>query len=809
MKTETKISSIALVCALCAVAVTPAISAAPVRSLGGAGTYSSASSAASSKTTGATTSTRAGAMRVLPSSTKATTSVGTTSGSTAGATTSTRAAATPRLSLGKYLAGNRVVAGGGSSGGASGGGSSSGGEFVDVNDPLWKQVVELPARVDDLDAGVGVLEGRVDVLEEKVASGVASDEDVKALRETVTTLQTNVETIVTQLPADDAPVATVESVTVVNNTVNQLQEKITLLENALPESGGVADSETVSTLQTTVGGLKTDVEKLQGDVLALQGEAAKHVLQADYDARVQSVDASINNINVAADALAARVVELENKTSNGVAGTEDFAKLSEAVAELETDLDNVVLQLPADGAPAAAAADLTSLQGLVEDIQELIPENGIADASVVETLVTNVATLQGDVAKLNTDVAARVLKTEYDAKMTALDSDIEKLELALADYYTKGEVEEAIAGAITNGTIDLSAYALKTDLDSYATVDTTNGLRDDVDANSELIGGNANDIEELQESFNKLTGTVEDVNQLASGASDKANENAEAIEAIKAKTDNLSDVATTGSYNSLTDLPTIPTKTSELTNDTGFITDSALADYALSSQLPTKTSELTNDSGFITDSALADYALADSVPTKVSQLTDADLYALKSELPTDVVTSNQLESVRTALVDEIAKKQEAGEYAKAADLTAVSEALAELEDDVYTRAQVDQKIADALTNGTINLEAYVTYSKLAELNLQTQTGTDGETVYKPLGALAYEDEINAATYIQEGTITAAMIEPKSITAAELAPGSVTADKLAAETPELEVGQMAMLTVDAEGNQVWEVFAVAE
>lgn len=83
-------------------------------------------------------------------------------------------------------------------------------------------------------------------------------------------------------------------------------------------------------------------------------------------------------------------------------------------------------------------------------------------------------------------------------------------------------------------------------------------------------------------------------------------------------------------YNDLTNKPTIPTNTSELTNDSGFITSipdeyvtntemTAYAqpkgDYALKSELfsksyndltdkptiPTKTSELTNDSGFITE----------------------------------------------------------------------------------------------------------------------------------------------------------------------------------------------------------------
>ena len=59
-----------------------------------------------------------------------------------------------------------------------------------------------------------------------------------------------------------------------------------------------------------------------------------------------------------------------------------------------------------------------------------------------------------------------------------------------------------------------------------------------------------------------------------------------------------------GSYNDLTNKPTIPTKTSDLTNDSGFIT---------SNSVPTKTSDLTNDSGFITSS---------SIPTKTSDLTN-------------------------------------------------------------------------------------------------------------------------------------------------------------------------------------------
>ena len=81
-------------------------------------------------------------------------------------------------------------------------------------------------------------------------------------------------------------------------------------------------------------------------------------------------------------------------------------------------------------------------------------------------------------------------------------------------------------------------------------------------------------------------------------------------------------VADTSSDAFIKNKPAIPTKTSDLTNDSGYITSAAL---------PTKTSDLTNDSGFITNQVnnLANYydqtAInsmfnALSIPTKTSEL---------------------------------------------------------------------------------------------------------------------------------------------------------------------------------------------
>lgn len=90
----------------------------------------------------------------------------------------------------------------------------------------------------------------------------------------------------------------------------------------------------------------------------------------------------------------------------------------------------------------------------------------------------------------------------------------------------------------------------------------------------------------------------------------------------KADKADLASVATSGSYNDLSDKPSIPAKTSDLTNDSGFITEYTETDptvpawakastkpsYTASevgalpstTVIPSKTSDLTNDSGFLT-----------------------------------------------------------------------------------------------------------------------------------------------------------------------------------------------------------------
>ena len=69
----------------------------------------------------------------------------------------------------------------------------------------------------------------------------------------------------------------------------------------------------------------------------------------------------------------------------------------------------------------------------------------------------------------------------------------------------------------------------------------------------------------------------------------------------------------------------VPTKTSQLENDSGFITVE---------DVPTKTSELVNDSDFATNASVDEKigGVTSSIPTKVSQLENDSNFATKTEL---------------------------------------------------------------------------------------------------------------------------------------------------------------------------------
>lgn len=111
------------------------------------------------------------------------------------------------------------------------------------------------------------------------------------------------------------------------------------------------------------------------------------------------------------------------------------------------------------------------------------------------------------------------------------------------------------------------------------------------------------------------------------------------LSTIPTKTSQLSNDS---GYVKATDIPTVPTKTSQLQNDSGYITSSAIP------TVPTKTSDLTNDSGYITSADIPSVPVqsvngktgtvvlsasdvgalpsSTTIPTKTSQLTNDSGY---------------------------------------------------------------------------------------------------------------------------------------------------------------------------------------
>ena len=102
----------------------------------------------------------------------------------------------------------------------------------------------------------------------------------------------------------------------------------------------------------------------------------------------------------------------------------------------------------------------------------------------------------------------------------------------------------------------------------------------------------------------------------------------ESVRSIPAATSTTAGIITSAQYTSLTE--TIPNKLIEIEETLEGKQDSG--DYALSSEIPTKVSELTNDSGFITNSALTDYALKSEIPDISNLATKTEVAAKQDAL---------------------------------------------------------------------------------------------------------------------------------------------------------------------------------
>lgn len=135
---------------------------------------------------------------------------------------------------------------------------------------------------------------------------------------------------------------------------------------------------------------------------------------------------------------------------------------------------------------------------------------------------------------------------------------------------------------------------------------------------------------------------------------------------VPAKT---SELTNDSGFITASDIPEIPTKTSDLTNDSGFIT---------STSIPTKTSQLQNDSGFITASDIPEVDLtgyetktdASSKLTEAKNYTDKKISGLINSAPTTLDTLGEIAAAMEENADVVEALESAiGTKANAGDLT--------------------------------------------------------------------------------------------------------------------------------------------
>ena len=269
------------------------------------------------------------------------------------------------------------------------------------------------------------------------------------------------------------------------------------------------------------------------------------------------------------------------------------------------------------------------------NLEPLMVESDLNDYATISALNTGLETKQ------NTLVSSQNIKTINNESI--LGSGNIEVVTDLSAYATTDQVNQGLLGkqntlvsgenikTINNSSILGSGNLnVVTDLSDYSTTTQMNAelatKQDVIDTNNKLqasyISGLANVA--TSGSFDDLLNkpVIPEVPTKVSGLENDAGYITSAALSGYAQTSSLATVATTGSYDDLSNKPTLAT----------VATSGDYSDLLNKPTIPTQTSQLTNNSGFITSSALSGYATETYVDGAISGL--GSVFTVKGSVAT-------------------------------------------------------------------------------------------------------------------------------------------------------------------------------
>ena len=294
--------------------------------------------------------------------------------------------------------------------------------------------------------------------------------------------------------------------------------------------------------------------------------------------------------------------KINGVTLDGDLATED---LNIIIPKLVSELQNDAGYITKDVNDLVSYYDKTEVDNMISTIPKF-------SIKVVDELPTE------DISP-TTIYLLRVEGDDHFEEWVYVDNEWDKLgdgNIDLSDYATYDYVDGKLATKADIASLSAVAFSGRYD-DLTGQPVNLSQFSNDVGYLTEVPDGSVSRAKLSSELNANLTAVENAVDSLQNSVRDLSNTKAD-----KTTVSALSDTVALKA-----DKTELPTKTSDLTNDSGFIT---------SADVPTKVSELTNDSGYITSAALSPYSTTQQMNNAISAAVANK--ADKSEIPTKVST---------------------------------------------------------------------------------------------------------------------------------------------------------------------------